>query len=328
MKTIVWILVAVFQVFLLNHNLVDSCHEVTSFFHGAAKAFINRTQSPWNWFYGAILIGEDEGIRNNLQIQSFLTLGLYHLIVVSGSHIRGLQVVVTSTTNWLPPRIQSWIVTLVLISFTLVNRMQASCMRAFLAWCLGSFGQKKFFGPRSDADLNMVVICLCLAIEPAWAKSLSFQLSCSATLGLSIVRSLELEKGIGNRIAESFFCTLLTAPLVFSIQPCLSWLVIPSNTLALPFFELILMPVSLLSILLPFIRPLTDHVLIFVFGFCSWLSQFENPLFCFEERKLDSWGLVYIVFVYLSWRLVLPYYHRHRFWKNQLNPNGNSFSGT
>jgi ComEC/Rec2-related protein len=294
--------------------------------------FIQRAPSTWGWFYAAILIGQGDGIRQRPEISTFVTLGLYHLIVVSGSHVRAVEQLVKHGLSLVPrefvkDRAKKATVGFALIFFTLANRFDPSCTRAVVAWALTLLPPK--LKPQNSLDLQFVVVCLCLIIEPQWAGSLSFQLSCAASLGLTMAAPLsEKRKAGARRLISSFFCTIATAPLVFAFQPCLSWIVVPANTLAMPLFESVLMPAALGASVIPFLDRVSSPLLNLVFSLANWLCAYSEPRLCLEERKLREWGLVYLGLLYLLWRFCLPSLLRRQFWKNQTLVFTRSFFGT
>lgn len=314
MKAIAWILVALVQVALVKFNCLDFFQPVANFFYDHAVSMIESHPSRWNWFYEAILVGRDEGLRQRSTLQAFFTLGLYHLIVVSGSHVVALERIIGTIAFFLPKRVQNVLTVTALLIFSLVNRLQASCVRALVAWLLA---RRKTLNPTHNADLQMAVTCLCLVFEPQWAQSLSFQLSCGATLGLAIAGTLHFNKPWKRRLGSTFLCTLTTGPLIYCVQACLSWIIIPANTLGMPLFEGILMPISLLNVFFRPISFLTEPVFDFVFGVSDYAATFDHPLLCLDERRLQAWGLVYIAALYFFWRFVWPSCLRKKFAMSQ-----------
>jgi ComEC/Rec2-related protein len=315
MKIVIWVTLAVLQCALLKFNVLDMGLKFSQDCHSFVFHLIESHPSPWNWFYEAILIGRDDGLRNQGILRSFFVLGLYHLIVVSGSHVLALEKIIATAFFFLPPRSKKYLAFTSLVVFCLINRLQASCVRAFVSWLVvQKMGKVK---ATLQGDLQFIVTCLCLFFEPQWVTSLSFQLSCGATLGLAIASSFHLKKQVSKRFASTFFCALMTSPLIFCIQPCLSWLVIPANTFAMPLFEGVLMPLSLINVFIPPLGHFTEHLFSLIFGISDFVARFEKPLLCLDERKLAAWGLIYLMGVYCAWRFSLPWFYRQRFWQSQ-----------
>jgi ComEC/Rec2-related protein len=313
-KILIWVLVAGLQTIFLKYNVFDWGLPLANTCHLKAFQFLERHPSPWNWFYEAILIGRDEGLRTQPALQSFFTLGLYHLIVVSGSHVLALEKIVSAVFFFLRPRAKKYLSAVFLILFSLVNRLQASCVRAFISWLVMQRAQTK---TTLQGDLQFIVTCICLLLEPDWAKSLSFQLSCGATLGLAMAASFECHNTLTKKFTSTLCCTIVTTPLIFCVQPCMSWLVIPANTFAMPLFEGVLMPLSLFNIIFRPLSAVGEKIFTLVFGLSDYAAGYEKPLLCLDERKLGLWGIIYLSTVYLVWRFLLPWFFRQRFWANQ-----------
>jgi ComEC/Rec2-related protein len=317
-KILIWVGVATIQKIFGQINIFDWGLPLANWCHAYAFKLMEAHPSDWNWFYEAILIGRDDNLRSQETLQSFFTLGLYHLIVVSGSHVLALEKIIQTCLFFLSHRQKKVITLIFLIGFSLVNRLQASCVRAFISWLVM---QKKSTKIVLQGDFQFIVTCLCLILQPSWLNSLSFQLSCGATLGLALASSLKLQGFIAKKLASTFLCAAVTSPLILCVQPCLSWLIIPANTFAMPLFEGVLMPISLINVTVgAWIHPLlnlTEKVFVWVFGLSDFFAKFEKPLLCLDERKLANWGLIYLFSVYLAWRLFLPLFFRAQFWQNQ-----------
>ncbi|MDZ4677145.1 MAG: ComEC/Rec2 family competence protein [Oligoflexia bacterium] len=314
MKMISWIIGCAIQITLIRFDSLKCLIVFSNWVFLKSQNFISQNPSSWNWLYEALLIGNQDMVRANPLMQSFLILGIYHLIVVSGSHVVNVHHWTRRFTIFLPQSLTHLIVTIVLIAFTFANRLQASCVRAVIHLGLGKLFK---ISSLAQADLQFLTTCVCLLLSPQWVESLSFQLSSAASLGLCIAASLQIQNSFKRRCMQSLLCTLVMTPLLYSIQPCLSWLIIPTNILAAPVFEFILLPLSFLNVVCPLLRPILEPVLEILFNLTRFLSEFENPVLCFEERNLKTWGFIYVSIVYFLWRLLLPSLTRYLFWKSQ-----------
>lgn len=327
MKAIAWVFVAIIQVSLFKWDLLKPLQGVSNLLHSAALNFIEAHPSRWNWFYEGILIGADESFRSRPSMESFFTLGLYHLLVGAGCHVMAVEWMTTKATFFIPEKPRRLLIGLVLLSFAMVNRLQASCMRALIQWI---FVQSRRRSPLPGPDLLMVVTCFCLLVQPSWAMSFSFQLSCGAALALAMASSLRPRRmgKFFSRLFSSFLCSTVTAPLIFCIQPCLSWIIIPANTFAMPVFTGMLIPLSMVSVVFRPIAFLTDFCCRGIFAVAQFAAHFEKPLLCLDERKLRICGIFYIAGLYFFWRLLLPFFIQRRFWTAQQERGLKLYSGT
>jgi ComEC/Rec2-related protein len=317
MKSLAWILGSLAQAHLIQSDVLAWGQALAQEAHLKAVSAIGSNPSPWTWFYAAILAGADEEVRWRPELQAFMTLGLYHLIVVSGSHVHAIQKMMDWFVRPFPKALRLLAVFLSLVGFALINRLQPACFRAVIAWVLGLAAKPT---PARNADIQLVVACACLLLAPQWSRSVSFQLSCAASLGLAIVAGFEIRNPWHKRFQTALTCTVLMLPLLSQFQSCFSWLVLPANTLALPILESGLLPVSLLNVLFPWIRPLTEPLVQAVFGISDAVVTAGGPAMCFDERKMKSWGMLYLASLYGCWRLVLPLWLRRKFKVSQQSP--------
>lgn len=309
MKLAAWCLLTLFRILLPtewnNSFLINLSHQ----FHELCSHLINTQNSPYAWFYKAVLLGEDTGIRQKSEVNAFMALGIYHIIVVSGSHLTLLQKILGRILFLAPSKIKSMLTAVFLTLFTLANQWQAACLRAFLAWILKHFWSRNFI---NAADLQIFATLGCLLLDPSLSRSLSFQLSCTAGAGVAMGQSLS-QRGFLTPI----LCVVLTAPLIFQVQPCLSWLIIPVNIFALSLVEIFVLPLSLVNVFLPFTAAITEPCLKLFFKILEGVAQFQKPLFCIQEQSLKSWGFIYVACIYFFWRLLLPVFIRSQFRKSQ-----------
>ena len=189
MKLFVWLMLCFIRVLALNSSMLGPLYNVSTSFHQWLVALIYSRPYMFKWFYAAILFGEDKGIRQNPEISSFIILGLYHVIVVSGSHLIFLNQFIEKSLFFISSKKRKAIGFVFLTVFTMANEWQAACLRAYIQWILRIFFQPKFY---NDEDIQIFSICLCLFLDPTLINSISFQLSCAASLGLVISGHLHL----------------------------------------------------------------------------------------------------------------------------------------
>jgi ComEC/Rec2-related protein len=314
-KLVICISILLLQIFFTRLNCFDVGQKLADSLHLYAFNFLEKSPSSWNWFYEALLIGREEALRAQPILQSFLVIGLYHMMVGTGTHVLALEVILLKLFFFVPVKMRKPIVLLLLILFCFVNRLKPPCVRAVISRILFF---KKPKGAFLQVDSQMIVTFFCLTLEPQWSLSLSFQFSCAATMALAMAATFHnSERPFSQKIISASLCSIVTFPLVLGLQPCVSWMVVPMNTIALPLFEGVFMPISILTIVLRPVSTITEKILNFIFSVSDYLAQFEKPLVCLDERKMASWGLIYLCAVYCAWRFVLPWFFRRRFWRNQ-----------
>jgi competence protein ComEC len=226
--------------------------------------------------------------QTNLLIAS----GLIHLFVVSGSHLKILQQIIS---HLLCNRFFSLTKFLQLIIFSLLFFYCAICQfnppifRSFVALLLAAFLEK--FNLRCKAE-NLILLSglICLGLSPQWINSLSLQMSWIAGLTL-IVISIFFAKTSALFQNSIFYLNYLTAFNFIGIPQPLS---IGISTLLTKFLEYFLFPLALAVYIFPFLGNVFDLVILILNKFLSLLelTVIFRP---FESEKL----------VFLNWMLIL-----------------------
>ena len=196
--------------------------------------------------YSALLCGErlPEG-----QIKSaFIALGVIHLMVISGAHLIFMERI---CTNVLPEfRFKNLFLALFLLLYSLSAGLQPPVLRALFSLLLNRINKKlKFFwSPYLRIQISGL---LCLLCHNGYFHSLSLQLSWIAGMGMSNHRL--------SRLKSCVLTFILILPIVSQ------WggshpLSIILNWLASPIAGGALLPLSLLTVPFPFLRPFADKL--------------------------------------------------------------------
>lgn len=301
MKLLVFTFAVLIQQFLKT-DLLKPFYKFAEAIHQWALNWISKNSTAYDWFYSAILFGEDLGLKQKPEIKLFIALGLYHLIVVSGGHL----IIIEQITSKLFSRHFTFII---LFIFTAANLFQPACLRAFLQWIFQSYFKKYF---SHSHDLLIFTIGICVFLKPVLINSLSFMLSCAASLALQVSSDIQMRS-----TGKTFLCVLFTSPFILVVQPCLSWIVIPANVIAMPILEMTLMPFSLLMFFLPLLKPYCEVILNLFFKFLNHTQQWLWPQLCLTQERERKWGLILLVFLFLLSRFLLVVHSRQKLLKTQ-----------
>lgn len=226
--------------------------------------------------------------QTNLLIAS----GLIHLFVVSGSHLKILQQMISYL---LCNRFYSLTKFLQLTLFTFLFFYCAICQfnppifRSFMALLL-SAGLEKYYLRCKAENLILLSGLICLGLSPKWINSLSLQMSWIAGLTL-IVISIFFAKTSAFFQNSIFYLNFLTTFNFIGIPQPLS---IGVSTLLTKFLEYFLFPLALAVYIFPFLGRLFDLVISILNNFLTRLelTVIFRP---FESEKL----------VFFNWMLIL-----------------------
>ncbi|MBK9293285.1 MAG: ComEC/Rec2 family competence protein [Oligoflexia bacterium] len=268
--------------------------------HNFALKPIQASSTNYDWFYSAILFGQDLGLRQKAEIKAFILLGLYHLIVVSGGHLRILE----NFINKIPLKagFKKHFTLIFLMLFTLANLLQPACLRSFIQWFFQSYFKKYFY---NQFDLILVSIFFCIFLKPSLVFSISMQLSCAATLALYVAQEFHLKT-----IGKTLLCVLLTAPLLLTLQPCLSLLIFAANIIALPLLEISLLPFSIIMYLFPFLKSECEVILEKFFNLITYIASQDAPQICLSQQRSSKWQILLLFLLYLFSHFLTVYHKR------------------
>ncbi len=171
--------------------------------------------------------------------QVFLDTGLIHVMVVSGAHLMFLESLLARTPLWLRLPVLGFYCWLTGFGAPVVKAFAHRTAEIFLR----PYGW-------SGLWIEAVAVALAVTVYPWWLMSRSLQMSWMCSLALSLPRLLRW-----RALDQSLKAYILLFVFVGGSLIGVCW-----NTLAAPFVGLILFPVSLLTILLPFLSGPVDRV--------------------------------------------------------------------
>ena len=260
---------------------------------------ISTDHSELTPIYSALICGErlPEGALK----KTFISLGIIHLMVISGAHL----IFIEKAWKILPHfRFKNTVLVFFLFIYAFSSGLNPPVLRALFSFILNRINKqlKLFWSPYMRVQLSGL---LCLLCQNSLVHSLSLQLSWTASLGMS------------NSFLPRWQSCLLTYVLIL---PLISgWgnthpFSIIINWLIAPLASCILLPVSLLILPFPFLKPVAD----FMWMQFLQLLYFLRPLTeqqGIEVLPLKSFTIwIYIVLLFIVLERCFVYFRR---WKIQ-----------
>jgi len=228
-------------------------------------------KSPWDVIYSAIVCGKrlPEGELK----KTFQFLGIIHLMVISGAHLIFLEKMWNLLPNF---RFKNAFLSLFLLMYSMSAGMRPPVLRALFSLLLRRLNTnlKLFWSPYWRVQLSGL---LCLFCHTTWFNSLSLQLSWLASMGMANYKL--------SRLKSCALTFILILPIV-SQWGGLHPLSIVINWVITPFFSCLLLPLSLLIIPFPFLRPLTD----WLWAKIIYMMNMAEPLMIYKGIELN-WSL-------------------------------------
>lgn len=155
------------------------------------------------------------------------TVGLLHIVVLSGMNITILCALITQLTGMFSKKVSILITIICVLGFVYFVSPQAPIVRAVLSSLLTSVAI--LFGKKTVPLIILLISALIsLIFNPAWLTSISFQLTYAATLGLILfakkqpyVEHANLLAKAKNNILDEFRTScaaqVFTAPIIFFV---------------------------------------------------------------------------------------------------------------
>ena len=294
-------------VFNWKINMIDFLAEKSVFLnHYCVNTIpLNRRFSE---ILSALLCGTN--LKNPFDKKTFIEMGVYHFIVVSGSHLNLIDKIINTLSFG---KIKKTFLFILLFIYCLTTLFQAPVVRAFSVLLLISFNQKsRLF--KSNSLLILFCSLLILGLQPVWVRSLSFLLSWSCVLNVLLSGQLtewltqfssdRLHGTIARFFISSGFQMFLYAvlfinPFYLSIPALISYLILT------PLLGFIVFPLCLMSFFFLFVFQKNQFsVWFFEFSGQAMLRFFEyfhswmgSPQFSFKSKDF-LWFLFWICYLH------------------------------
>lgn len=257
----------------------------------------------------ALVCGYREQLRETDLYAACKTVGVAHLVAVSGAHLSITCGMIASVLHVVrTPRRFSLAIQLAVLSIYLVlTGMPISALRAA---AMAVVGMTSFLARRRRATLSALGACIVviIAISPQSSVSISFFLSAMSTLGIIVLMPLisswlsavPLVRRIAEPLALTLAAMVPTTPFsaaLFSQLPLVSPV---ANLVVAPLFTLSL-TVSLVSTVVSLAAPVVAPLALpFANGTAFLLAQAitifaEIPFACVPVSLSVSWGLAFSI---------------------------------
>ncbi|TCS83772.1 DNA internalization-related competence protein ComEC/Rec2 [Tepidibacillus fermentans] len=280
-----------------------------------SQLFDRYLTDPQSGFMKSLILGNRHDLSSEIR-DSFSTLGLSHIIAISGLHLT----ILTLILSWLLANLglsrekRGMITGIFLVSYMFLVGASASVIRATLMSLVTLYGltfRKSFLSLQSIG----ITFLLMTLYNPKWIYDVGFQLSFVVTFfliwGYPKVETMLRDKVpslLLSTIAILIITQLASFPLLFyhfHQYSLLSWF---ANLLFVPIFSFAILPMGLLLLVLglfhlPFaiwIGQVLDFLLKILFKVIADLSKLNG----FEVYHHYSWWIVVLLYCILIWWLI------------------------
>lgn len=257
----------------------------------------SNTRYPESTVINALTVGDKSNIPGQIR-EVFSGLGIAHIFAISGLHVGAIALGFYFLIKWLlkrseyillrfqMPRIAAILTILPVFIYTALAGFSISSVRAFI---MVSIYLLSIVLGKDDSKLNTLFTAaiIILLINPNSLFELSFQLSFFSVFGILLVHSfyqLEIRTGfdkIKTALITTISATLITLPLVINTFGYIPLFSVPANLVLIPFVEIIIVPLGLLSLItfkiLPslslFILNIDERFISILLSFTEWMDK-------------------------------------------------------
>lgn len=230
-------------IFSLDLNLEKFLIALSGPFHRACLDHLPKT-TPWPFLYGALVCGATPPLGRELV--TFQITGLYHLLVVSGSHLIFLS-------RWLAPLTRlpggRVLLYLALNAYVLICQGAEPVVRALVQLMIGDLVRWRRWN-WSAAQIALASGITCLGFFSSWILSVSFWLSWLASLVCAFAGQ--------TRWRAAFRVAVIQGVLLPVFSGSSFPLTVVSNWLIGPLLGQYLLIVCLAAVLAPSLVPIAD----------------------------------------------------------------------
>jgi len=277
---------------------------VILFFHQSCLSRI-PSESLANSDLKALVCGENFSARADSEL--YVSTGLIHLFVVSGTHLLLLEKFLGHFIFHFH-RFNKFLILLCLFIYVLMCDFNPPIVRSFVS-LVGGFLLVKCQLNWPSSFRILLVGLMTLLINPAWISSISLQLSWLA--GLVVSLQLTYFKKENFLWQQSLYFIFLFPILIFLCVP--SPFIILVNLFFAPMLELILFPLGLIVCIFPFTYVLFDRV-IEVLNFILGLLEFKTTAQTFLDNGiLVSFGWLVILALHFCLHLLEMQYRKKNY---------------
>ena len=267
----------------ITSNNVDYLYRIKNSIY---KRIMNIDDSG---FMMAFILGDKSYIDKDIY-KEFQNIGTAHLLALSGMHISLLTGIIFNTLKRFKEHYKYIICMIFLLVYGFLVLFPASILRCIFFFIISSLNNV-FHLEMSNLKVLFITFVFLLCIDLNYIYDTGFWFSFSSVFG--ILYSSSFIRGRGKAIKLSIIAFLFTLPISLYSFYSINILSIIYNVILIPYVSLVVYPLSLLSLLFPFLYQLFSaalNILLFITNIFSKINF---------SRIYLSFNLVEIVIYYL-----------------------------
>ncbi len=233
-----------FSIYFINHYLKNLVR----------KHYDKETSSLIN----ALVLGDYHDLKEE-DIETLKENGIIHLFAISGLHISFLSLILTKILMYFKAKKSDVVISFIFLLYIVVCGFQPSIIRASMLYSLKTLEKYKKWTFSTVDRLSLIFLFLAL-FNPFYLYNLGFVFSFMMS-GMIVLLKNKLEdlRPLAKLFYISFFAQLLSLPFVIFLNNRLNLLIPFLNIIFIVLMETVLLPLTLLTVALPFLAPLLKY---------------------------------------------------------------------
>lgn len=285
--------------YIVDSSKLELISKNTNIFYMLKNKIILRIDKNYNTknYIKAFIIGDKSEIDNNTFL-SYQYLGVSHLLAVSGMHVSLISLLILKLLNKRLGNSSYFIVSLVLLFYLFLTNFTISMIRASLQFILFSINKVMKLNIR-DTNIVIFLVCILLIYNPYYIYDVGFKFSFTISFSLILCKRIIEQKN--NYITKLFTISLISfltsIPILVNNFNQINFLSIFYNIIYVPFVSYIIFPISLISLVVPYM----DNIYMYFINLFEYITKLLSniKLLSFSISNIPIFFVpLYYIFLY------------------------------
>ena len=253
-----------------------------------------------NPYLYTFLLGDKSLISSDI-LYSYQENGISHLFAISGMHISLLSGIILKILKKVQEEKRYFITSLILFLYLLIVGPSPSILRGVLFFILFSINKVYYFNI-NNTYLFISALSISLLYNPFYIYDTGFQYSYTISLSLLLNQKyLQSNSYIKGLLKTSYISFLSSIPISLYHSYSINLLSIIYNLFFVPFVSLIIFPLSLLCIIIPYLTSALDICTNLLENISLLLQQFRSFTLVFPKWNITIY-FIYLILIFLSYK--------------------------
>ncbi len=285
-----------------NIKIIENTFSINIIAYNIKKYYDNNFSISSSSYLKALIIGDKTSLDSSLK-DNINKIGISHLFVVSGLHVSIFVIIISKLTNLMhiKEKYSDIITIIILFIYLFITNILISVFRVFLSQILKFLNKDKQINTFNLFSINVIISMI---IFPNKILSYSFILTylISGVIILS-KKILEEKSKFIQSLLISIISIFITLPIIININGEINLLSIIYNIFYIPFVSYLIIPLSLIVSILPFLKTIYEVIINLFNSSINYLGSLNSGIIIFP-----MFSFFFILIYYFILYLVLYYF--------------------